>query len=96
MHTRVQELAPTNGHSDINRLVYESDAIPLRSTNSIDKTSNKIYIFIIANIIKLWLEKINSIVLSYKQTFFSNTEEDYHNPPERRCIAPKFTLQGEE
>ena len=59
VHTRVQELEPTNGYRDINRFVYESDAIPLPSTNSFDETSNNIFTFIIAKIIKfceLWLE----------------------------------------
>ena len=55
VHTRVQELEPTNGYRDINRFVYESDAIPLPSANSFDETSNNIFIFIIAKII-IWLE----------------------------------------
>ena len=55
VNSRVQELDPTNGYRDINRFVYEADAIPLPSTNSFDETSNNIYIFIIANII-IWLE----------------------------------------
>ena len=57
VNSRVQELDPTNGYRDINSFVYEADAIPLPSTNSFDETSNNIYIFIIANIIRLlWLE----------------------------------------
>ena len=55
VYTRVQELEPTNSYRDINRFVYESDAIPLPSTNSFDENSNNIFIFIIAKII-IWLE----------------------------------------
>ena len=54
VHTRVQELEPPNGYRDINRFVYEADAIPLPSTNSFDETSNNIHILIKTNIIRFY------------------------------------------
>ena len=48
--TAMKRSDPTNGYTNINSSIYEADAIPLPSSNSIDKTSKNIHILIKVNV----------------------------------------------